>query len=100
MLVVEQSAQLALAIAGRAYVLESGAIAVEGSAEQLRNDDSIKRAYLGIEVDEDAADAPTVITPATTPTVTTPTVTTPATTTPPGVTDTDTSPTDQTGANH
>lgn len=54
MLVVEQSAQLALAIADRAYVLESGAIAVEGTAEELRNDDSIKRAYLGIEMDDDA----------------------------------------------
>jgi len=66
MLVVEQSAQLALGIANRAYVLESGSIAIEGTAEQLRNDDSIKRAYLGIEVDEaehesheDPADPPT-----------------------------------------
>lgn len=58
MLVVEQSAQLALGIADRAYVLESGSIAVEGTAEELRNDDSIRRAYLGIEIDDDDASTP------------------------------------------
>ena len=74
MLVVEQSAQLALGIADRAYVLESGSIVVEGSAKELREDDSIRRAYLGVDVDthhdddlpapadadQRAADAPTV----------------------------------------
>ena len=51
MLIVEQNAQLALAIAARAYVLEAGTVAVSGTAEELSNDDSIRRAYLGIDVD-------------------------------------------------
>jgi branched-chain amino acid transport system ATP-binding protein len=54
MLLVEQNAQLALGIANRAYVLEAGTIAVSGAAADLRNDDSIRRAYLGIEIDADA----------------------------------------------
>jgi branched-chain amino acid transport system ATP-binding protein len=48
MLVVEQNAQLALGIADRGYVLESGAIAIEGPAEQLMTDDAIRKAYLGV----------------------------------------------------
>lgn len=48
MLVVEQNAQLALGIANRGYVLESGEISVEGPADTLMNDDSIRKAYLGI----------------------------------------------------
>jgi branched-chain amino acid transport system ATP-binding protein len=47
MLVVEQNASLALAIAHRAYVLEAGELVLSGSAEQLGNDDSVRRAYLG-----------------------------------------------------
>ncbi len=47
MLIVEQNAQLALDIAGRAYVLESGEITLEGQAEDLAMDDAIRRAYLG-----------------------------------------------------
>ena len=47
MLVVEQNANLALKIADRAYVLEAGEIAMSGSAEELRNDDGVRRAYLG-----------------------------------------------------
>jgi len=47
MLIVEQNAQLALDIANRGYVLESGQISVEGKAEELINDDAIRRAYLG-----------------------------------------------------
>ncbi len=47
MLIVEQNAQLALDIANRGYVLESGHISVEGKAEELINDDAIRRAYLG-----------------------------------------------------
>lgn len=47
MLIVEQNAQLALDIAGRAYVLESGEITLEGQAEELAKDDAIRRAYLG-----------------------------------------------------
>jgi len=46
-LLVEQNANLALEFAQRGYVLEAGTIVGEGSAEQLRNDESIRKAYLG-----------------------------------------------------
>ena len=46
-LLVEQNAKRALSIADRAYVLETGRISKEGKADQLLNDDSIKKAYLG-----------------------------------------------------
>ena len=47
MLVVEQNANLALDIANRAYVLEAGEIAVSGTADELRDDDAVRKAYLG-----------------------------------------------------
>jgi branched-chain amino acid transport system ATP-binding protein len=47
MLLVEQNANAALAIADRAYVLVSGSIEQQGSAAALRNDKRIKAAYLG-----------------------------------------------------
>ncbi|MEY2470520.1 MAG: branched-chain amino acid transport system ATP-binding protein [Actinomycetota bacterium] len=47
MLVVEQNANLALAIAQNAYVLEAGSIALSGPAADLAADDSVRRAYLG-----------------------------------------------------
>lgn len=46
-LLVEQNAKKALAIADRAYVLETGNIVLEGKASELLNNDSIKKAYLG-----------------------------------------------------
>ncbi len=46
-LLVEQNAKKALSIADRAYVLETGRIVLEGKADALLNDDSIKKAYLG-----------------------------------------------------
>lgn len=46
-LLVEQNANMALAIADRAYVLETGSIVTYGNAKELLNDDSIKNAYLG-----------------------------------------------------
>lgn len=46
-LLVEQNAKKALAIADRAYVLETGKIVLSGDAKELMNDDSIKKAYLG-----------------------------------------------------
>ena len=46
-LLVEQNAKKALSIADRAYVLETGNIVLEGKAEELLNNDSIKKAYLG-----------------------------------------------------
>ncbi|HJD03633.1 MAG: ABC transporter ATP-binding protein [Mediterraneibacter sp.] len=46
-LLVEQNAKKALGIADRAYVLETGKIVLEGKAEELLENDSIKKAYLG-----------------------------------------------------
>ena len=46
-LLVEQNANLALRIASSAYVLENGDIALRGSAQDLRDNPSIRRAYLG-----------------------------------------------------
>ena len=46
-LIVEQNAHLALALAQRAYVLETGRIALAGEAQALRDDDRVRRAYLG-----------------------------------------------------
>ena len=46
-LLVEQNAKKALSIADRAYVLETGRIVLEGAADVLMNDDSVKKAYLG-----------------------------------------------------
>ncbi len=46
-LLVEQNAKKALSIADRAYVLETGQIALSGKAADLLNNDAIKKAYLG-----------------------------------------------------
>lgn len=46
-LLVEQNAKMALSISDRAYVLETGKIAMEGNAKELMQDESIKKAYLG-----------------------------------------------------
>lgn len=46
-LLVEQNAKKALSIADRGYVLETGRIVLEGKAESLLNDESVKKAYLG-----------------------------------------------------
>ena len=46
-LLVEQNARKALAIANRAYVLETGRIILSGDADKLMNDDSVRKAYLG-----------------------------------------------------
>lgn len=45
-LLVEQNAKKALSIADRAYVLETGNIALSGDAKDLMNDESVKKAYL------------------------------------------------------
>jgi branched-chain amino acid transport system ATP-binding protein len=47
MFIVEQNANLALGIAARAYVLEAGEIVLSGTADDLRHDDAVRRAYLG-----------------------------------------------------
>lgn len=46
-LLVEQNAKKALSISDRAYVLETGKIVLNGNADDLLNNDSIKKAYLG-----------------------------------------------------
>ncbi len=46
-LLVEQNARMALSTADRAYVLETGLITMEGSANDLLNDDNVRKAYLG-----------------------------------------------------
>ena len=47
MLLVEQNANLALNIAHRAYVLEAGETVLTGTADELRHDDAVRKAYLG-----------------------------------------------------
>jgi branched-chain amino acid transport system ATP-binding protein len=47
MLIVEQNAELALSFAHRGYVLESGSIVLSGSADDVRGNDDMRRAYLG-----------------------------------------------------
>jgi branched-chain amino acid transport system ATP-binding protein len=47
-LLVEQSLRLALNIADRGYVMENGRIVIEGSAEELKNNEKIKSVYLGL----------------------------------------------------
>ena len=46
-LLVEQNAKMALAIADRAYVLETGKITVEGTGEELSASEEVRKAYLG-----------------------------------------------------
>jgi branched-chain amino acid transport system ATP-binding protein len=46
-LLVEQNANLAMDIADRAYLLETGSIVASGDAETIRNDDAVRKAYLG-----------------------------------------------------
>jgi branched-chain amino acid transport system ATP-binding protein len=47
MLLVEQNASLALRLAREAYLLETGRVVISGSAESIRNDESVRRSYLG-----------------------------------------------------
>ncbi|HEX2850192.1 MAG TPA: ABC transporter ATP-binding protein [Acidimicrobiales bacterium] len=47
MLLVEQNANLALDVADQAYVLETGSIVFGGRADEVRADESVRRAYLG-----------------------------------------------------
>ena len=46
-LLVEQNAKMALSIADRAYVLETGKIVMQGDAKAMLSDESVKKAYLG-----------------------------------------------------
>ena len=47
MLIVEQNANVAFEIAHRAYVLEAGQMVLSGSADEMRSNDAVRRAYLG-----------------------------------------------------
>jgi branched-chain amino acid transport system ATP-binding protein len=47
-LLVEQNAQMALSIAHRAYVLETGRVVLEGSAREIAENPQVKSAYLGV----------------------------------------------------
>ena len=46
-LLVEQNARIALGIANRGYVLETGRIVIQGEASTLMDNDHVKKAYLG-----------------------------------------------------
>ena len=46
-LLIEQNANMALKIADKAYVLETGSIVLEGSGEELLQNESVREAYLG-----------------------------------------------------
>ncbi len=46
-LLVEQNARMALSIADRAYVIETGNVILSGDAKELMNNDSVRKAYLG-----------------------------------------------------
>jgi branched-chain amino acid transport system ATP-binding protein len=46
-LLVEQNAQAALALADRAYVIETGSVVLEGSAGELAASEQVRKAYLG-----------------------------------------------------
>ena len=47
MLLVEQNASLALDLADHAYLLETGRVALSGPSETIKNDESVRKAYLG-----------------------------------------------------
>ena len=47
MLLVEQNAAMALELADRAYLIETGRVVLSGAAAELKRDDAVRRAYLG-----------------------------------------------------
>jgi branched-chain amino acid transport system ATP-binding protein len=55
-LLVEQNAQMALSIATYGYVLETGRVALEGSAADLLSDESVRKFYLGLHEEGDDSD--------------------------------------------
>ena len=46
-ILVEQNARLALGLADKGYVLQTGSVVLEGDAKELANSESVKKAYLG-----------------------------------------------------
>jgi branched-chain amino acid transport system ATP-binding protein len=55
-LLVEQNARSALRIANRGYVLETGRIVLQGTAEELLANRDVQRAYLGADLDAENRD--------------------------------------------
>jgi branched-chain amino acid transport system ATP-binding protein len=47
-LLVEQSANIALRVAHRAYIIETGRITLEGAASELLSNEHVKKAYFGV----------------------------------------------------
>jgi branched-chain amino acid transport system ATP-binding protein len=56
-LLIEQNANLALQLARKCYVLETGKIALEGTSDELQNNEHVKAAYLGLCATADAPEA-------------------------------------------
>ena len=48
LLLIEQNAKMALRLANRGYVLETGAIALEGTSRELISNDKVRKAYMGL----------------------------------------------------
>ena len=46
-ILVEQNSRMALKLSSRAYVLETGRVALEGASEELVNNEEVRRLYLG-----------------------------------------------------
>jgi len=46
-ILVEQNARMALGLANTIYILEVGSIVLEGAAQEVANDERVKKAYLG-----------------------------------------------------
>ena len=47
-LLIEQNVKLSCEVSNRAYVIENGMVALEGSGEELLNNDHVRQAYLGL----------------------------------------------------
>jgi branched-chain amino acid transport system ATP-binding protein len=47
-LLIEQNAELALGLADRGYVMETGKIVLQGTGQELLSNENVRRAYLGI----------------------------------------------------
>ena len=48
LLLIEQNAKMALRLANRGYVLETGSIAIEGNSQELISNDKVRKAYMGL----------------------------------------------------
>jgi branched-chain amino acid transport system ATP-binding protein len=64
-LLVEQNALMALQVAHRAYVLETGRIVLQGTGKELRESSKVKEAYLGLPKEALAAGSPPAARPTT-----------------------------------